>query len=87
MTLNQEINTYTVTSVLSACAGPLLCKEAFQIHCRVHITGLYSDPMVKNSLMNLYSKIGAIKLGDGDWVVEGEGQVVSNGVIGGVGGG
>ncbi|MFS7912298.1 putative tetratricopeptide-like helical domain superfamily [Helianthus anomalus] len=64
MTLNQEINTYTVTSLLSACADPLLRKEAFQIHCWVYKTGLYSDPTVKNSLINLYSKIGAIKLSE-----------------------
>ncbi|KAI7748208.1 hypothetical protein M8C21_002917, partial [Ambrosia artemisiifolia] len=64
MALNQEINTYTVTSVLSACANPLLCKQGFQIHCWIYKTGLYSDPTVKNCLINLYSKIGAIELSE-----------------------
>ncbi|KAK1427199.1 hypothetical protein QVD17_15882 [Tagetes erecta] len=62
--LNQEINNYTVTSVLSACANPLLFRESLQIHCWVYKTGFYSDPTVKNSLINVYSKIGAVALSE-----------------------
>ncbi|KAK9054478.1 hypothetical protein SSX86_025556 [Deinandra increscens subsp. villosa] len=62
--LNQEINNYTVTSVLSACANPMLFRESFQVHCWIYKTGFYSDPTVKNSLINMYSKIGAIELSE-----------------------
>ncbi|KAI3726977.1 hypothetical protein L1987_66784 [Smallanthus sonchifolius] len=62
--LNQEINNYTITSVLSACANPLLFRESFQIHCWIYKTGFYSDPAVKNSLITMYSKIGAIELSE-----------------------
>ncbi|KAL8225647.1 hypothetical protein R6Q57_018204 [Mikania cordata] len=64
MILNQEINNYTVTSVLSACANPLLFRESFQIHCWIYKTGFYWDPTIKNSLINLYSKLGAIELSE-----------------------
>ncbi|KAI3685109.1 hypothetical protein L6452_34343 [Arctium lappa] len=57
--LKEEINNYTVTSVLSACANPALFREALQIHSWIYKTGFYSDSSVKNSLINLYSKTGA----------------------------
>ncbi|KAI3513394.1 hypothetical protein L1887_20725 [Cichorium endivia] len=57
ITLKEEINNYTVTSVLSACDNPVL----FQIHCWICKTGFYSDPTVKNSLINLYSRTGSIE--------------------------
>ncbi|KAI3785790.1 hypothetical protein L1987_44915 [Smallanthus sonchifolius] len=62
--LNQEINNYTITSVLSACSNPLLFRESFQVHCWIYKTGFYSDPAVKSSLITMYSKIGAIELSE-----------------------
>ncbi|XP_076910534.1 pentatricopeptide repeat-containing protein At1g74600, chloroplastic-like [Bidens hawaiensis] len=64
MILNQEINNYTVTSVLSACANALMFNESFQVHCWVYKTGFYSDPTVKNSLINLHSKLGIVELSE-----------------------
>nr|GEU83008.1 pentatricopeptide repeat-containing protein At1g74600, chloroplastic [Tanacetum cinerariifolium] len=58
--LKEEINNYTVTSVLCACANPV----SFQIHCWTYKTGFYSDSTVKNSLINLYSKTGSIELSE-----------------------
>ncbi|KAJ9560184.1 LOW QUALITY PROTEIN: hypothetical protein OSB04_005344 [Centaurea solstitialis] len=61
ISLKEEINSYTVTSVLSACIKPNLFKEALQIHSWIYKTGFYSDSSVKNSLINLYSKTGAME--------------------------
>lgn len=58
--MNVDINQYTITSVLIACANPDAVKEAIQIHCWIFKTGFYSDSVVKASLINLYAKIGAI---------------------------
>ncbi|KAL6965940.1 hypothetical protein U1Q18_048508 [Sarracenia purpurea var. burkii] len=62
--LEEEINNYTITSVLSACADVNMVKEAIQIHCWIFKTGFYSDSIVKASLMNMYSKIGDIDLSE-----------------------
>ncbi|GMP33474.1 hypothetical protein CsSME_00006779 [Camellia sinensis var. sinensis] len=62
--MRQEINNYTVTSVLTACADPTMVKEAIQIHCWIFKTGFYSDSAVKASLMRVYSKIGEIDLSE-----------------------
>ncbi|KAL7618657.1 hypothetical protein Lser_V15G00493 [Lactuca serriola] len=58
LSLKVEINNYTLTSVLSACVNPILL---FQIHCWICKTGFYSDPTVKNSLINSYSRTGAVE--------------------------
>ncbi|PWA47645.1 Pentatricopeptide repeat-containing protein [Artemisia annua] len=58
--LKEEINIYTVTSVLSGCTNPV----SFQVHCWTYKTGFYSDSTVKNSLINLYSKTGSIELSE-----------------------
>ncbi|KAL3528375.1 hypothetical protein ACH5RR_007697 [Cinchona calisaya] len=55
-----DINQYTITSVLMACANPDAVKEAIQIHCWIFKAGFCSDSVVKASLINMYSKIGAI---------------------------
>ncbi|XAR50058.1 hypothetical protein NMG60_11004283 [Bertholletia excelsa] len=60
--LREEINKYTITSMLTACADPAMIKEAIQIHCLIFKTGFFSDSSVKASLMNMYSKIGEIDL-------------------------
>ncbi|XP_071717138.1 pentatricopeptide repeat-containing protein At1g74600, chloroplastic [Rutidosis leptorrhynchoides] len=58
--LKQEINKYTVTSVLSACGN----QTSFQIHCWIYKMGFYSDSSVKNSLISLYSKIGFMEVSE-----------------------
>lgn len=62
--VGEEINSFTVSSVLSACANPDMFKEALQIHCWTFKVGLYLDPVVKASLINTYSKIGAMNLSE-----------------------
>ncbi|KAG8379182.1 hypothetical protein BUALT_Bualt07G0061600 [Buddleja alternifolia] len=58
--MGEEINNFTVSSVLAACANPSMFGEALQIHCWIVKIGLYLDPVVKTSLINMYSKIGDI---------------------------
>ncbi|KAH7858874.1 hypothetical protein Vadar_028952 [Vaccinium darrowii] len=60
----QEMNNYTVTNVLTACAGPAMVKVAIQIHGLILKSGFYSDAVVKASLINTYSKIGEIDLSE-----------------------
>lgn len=55
-----EINNYTVTCVLTACANPTMAKEAIQIHSWIYKTGFYQDSVVHTSLINTYSKIGEV---------------------------
>lgn len=62
--MGEEINSFTVSSVLSACANPDMFKEALQIHCWTFKVGLYLDPVVKASLINTYTKIGAMNLSE-----------------------
>ncbi|XP_059285449.1 pentatricopeptide repeat-containing protein At1g74600, chloroplastic [Lycium ferocissimum] len=59
-----EINNYTVTSVLTACANPTMAKEAIQIHSWIFKTGFYQDPVVQTSVINMYSKIGEVALSE-----------------------
>ncbi|KAL0412066.1 UNVERIFIED_CONTAM: Pentatricopeptide repeat-containing protein, chloroplastic [Sesamum latifolium] len=60
----EEINTFTVSSVLAACANPSMFKDALQVHCWIFKIGLNLDPVVKASLINTYSKVGAIGLSE-----------------------
>ncbi|KAL0373729.1 UNVERIFIED_CONTAM: Pentatricopeptide repeat-containing protein, chloroplastic [Sesamum radiatum] len=60
----EEINPFTVSSVLAACANPSMFKDALQVHCWIFKIGLYLDPVVKASLINTYSKVGAIDLSE-----------------------
>ncbi|KAK6123234.1 hypothetical protein DH2020_043025 [Rehmannia glutinosa] len=62
--MGEEINNFTVSSVLAACANPDMFGEALQIHCWILKIGLYLDPVVKASLINTYSKVGAISLSE-----------------------
>ncbi|KAK6123035.1 hypothetical protein DH2020_043217 [Rehmannia glutinosa] len=62
--MGEEINNFTVSSVLAACANPDMFGEALQIHCWILKIGLYLDPVVKASLINTYAKIGAINLSE-----------------------
>ncbi|XP_047311812.1 pentatricopeptide repeat-containing protein At1g74600, chloroplastic [Impatiens glandulifera] len=54
--MKEEINFYTVTSILNACDT----EAATQLHCWILKSGFYSYPVVKASLVNVYSKIGEI---------------------------
>ncbi|KAL6009241.1 hypothetical protein ACLOJK_022469 [Asimina triloba] len=57
-----EINTYTITSVLAACAA--LAKEAIQIHALILKSGLSMDSSVAIALINTYAKLGDINLSE-----------------------
>ncbi|KAL5747441.1 hypothetical protein ACOSP7_024444 [Xanthoceras sorbifolium] len=59
-----EINSYTLTSVITACAKPDMIKEATQIHSWILKTGFYLDPVVGAALINMYAKIGFIDLAE-----------------------
>ncbi|CAN4107504.1 unnamed protein product [Withania somnifera] len=59
-----EINNYTVTCVLAACANPTMAKEAIQLHSWIYKTGFYQDSVVETSLINMYSKIGEVALSE-----------------------
>lgn len=60
--LGEEINSYTVTSVLTACANPAMTKEAIQLHSWILKAGFSTHAVVVAALINMYSKIGAIDL-------------------------
>ncbi|XP_010269714.1 PREDICTED: pentatricopeptide repeat-containing protein At1g74600, chloroplastic [Nelumbo nucifera] len=62
--IGEEINTYTITSVLTACANPEMVREAIQIHSLIIKTGFYLDSTVMGSLINMYAKIGAVELSE-----------------------
>ncbi|KAK6925005.1 Pentatricopeptide repeat [Dillenia turbinata] len=60
----EEVNKYTVTTILSACAASAMFREGTQIHSWILKSGLYQDSSVKSSLINMYSKLGAINLSE-----------------------
>ncbi|RZC00214.1 Pentatricopeptide repeat-containing protein, chloroplastic [Glycine soja] len=62
--IGQEINSYTMTSVLSACAKPGMIKEAGEIHSLVLKLGLNLDAKVGDALVNMYAKIGEVGLSE-----------------------
>ena len=62
--LEVDINNYTVTSVLTACAKPAMMEEAIQIHSWILKTGYYLDAAVGAALISMYSKIGALDLSE-----------------------
>ncbi|CAJ1921107.1 unnamed protein product [Sphenostylis stenocarpa] len=62
--IGQQINNYTVTSVVSACAKPGMIKEAGEVHSLVLKLGLNLDPKVGAALVNMYAKIGELGLSE-----------------------
>ncbi|KAF8015012.1 hypothetical protein BT93_H0716 [Corymbia citriodora subsp. variegata] len=58
--LGEEINTFTITSLLSACGRPGLTKTAAQFHALIIKCGFDLDPAVGASLFNMYCKVGAV---------------------------
>ncbi|GAU29588.1 hypothetical protein TSUD_164360 [Trifolium subterraneum] len=62
--IGQEINAYTVTSVLSACAKPGMIAEAGELHSLVLKLGLILDVKVGAALVNMYAKTGEVGLSE-----------------------
>ncbi|XP_043705766.1 pentatricopeptide repeat-containing protein At1g74600, chloroplastic [Telopea speciosissima] len=60
----EEVNIYTITSVLRAVANTEMVREAIQIHSWILKTGFYSDSTVRDSLINMYSKLGAVDMSE-----------------------
>ncbi|XP_008441907.1 pentatricopeptide repeat-containing protein At1g74600, chloroplastic [Cucumis melo] len=60
--IGEEINSYTVTTLLRACANPGMRKEATQLHSWILKAGFSSQAEVVAALIIMYSKIGAIDL-------------------------
>lgn len=59
-----EINSYTLTKVLNACATQDMIKEAMMMHSWILESGFYLDPVVRAALINMYAKIGAVDLSE-----------------------
>ncbi|CAH9129083.1 unnamed protein product [Cuscuta epithymum] len=53
-----EINDFTISCVLTACAEPVMSVEAMQIHSWIFKAGFYQDSLVMIALISMYSKIG-----------------------------
>ncbi|KAF5184615.1 pentatricopeptide (PPR) repeat-containing protein, partial [Thalictrum thalictroides] len=49
-----EVNNYTLTCVLAACAKPQMMHEAIQIHSYIVKCGFDSNCTVVDSLINVY---------------------------------
>ena len=62
--VGEKINNYTITSVLTACTEPAMIKEAVQLHSWIFKTGFNLDSTVSSTLINMYSKIGAVNLSE-----------------------
>ncbi|KAK4258083.1 hypothetical protein QN277_007583 [Acacia crassicarpa] len=60
----EEINNYTVTSVLAACSKPGMIQEASQIHSLILKLPLILEATVQATLINMYAKIGEVGLSD-----------------------
>ncbi|XVF50139.1 hypothetical protein PTKIN_Ptkin04bG0071700 [Pterospermum kingtungense] len=59
-----EINNYTATSVISACAKLNMIEEATQIHSWIMKSGFYMDSVIQAALVKMYSEIGVIDLAE-----------------------
>lgn len=58
--ISTDMNNYTVTSVLAACAKPSMAKVAIQMHCLILKTGFSMCSTVKDALINMYARAGEI---------------------------
>lgn len=63
--VGEEINAYTMTSVLTACSQTNIVTDTSQIHCLVVKFGFYLYLVVRDALINAYSKIGEFHLAKG----------------------
>ncbi|XP_010678537.1 pentatricopeptide repeat-containing protein At1g74600, chloroplastic [Beta vulgaris subsp. vulgaris] len=59
-----EVNRYTLTSILSACAKSNMVDVAMQMHSWIIKSGLVADSVVAASLISTYSKVGEILLSE-----------------------
>ena len=59
-----EINKFTLTIVLLACAKSLMTKGKIQVHFLILKTGLYMDSVLKDALISTYAKIGYIQMSE-----------------------
>ncbi|KAL4347039.1 hypothetical protein GQ457_17G017020 [Hibiscus cannabinus] len=59
-----EINNYTVTAVISACAKLNMIEEATQIHSWIIKSGFFMHSVIQAALVNMYSKIGLVSMAD-----------------------
>lgn len=59
-----EINNFTLTTVIAACAQPNMIEESIQIHCFILKAGFNLDSAVGAALINMYSKVGAVNLSE-----------------------
>ncbi|KAH6829653.1 Pentatricopeptide repeat superfamily protein [Perilla frutescens var. hirtella] len=55
-----EMNVYTISSVLSACAALAALIEGKQVHTVVYKTGFGANEYIASSLVDLYAKCGSI---------------------------
>lgn len=62
--IETDMNAYTITSVLTACAKPAMENVAIQMHCLILKTGFLMDCAVKDSLINMYARIGEVGLSE-----------------------
>ncbi|PQQ06946.1 pentatricopeptide repeat-containing protein [Prunus yedoensis var. nudiflora] len=62
--MGEQMNKYTVTSILTACAKTSMAEEATQIHSLILKAGFYSAAVVGSALINAYSKIGVVDLSE-----------------------
>lgn len=62
--MGEEINKFTVTSILTACTKASMTEEAIQIHSLIIKSGLYSAAVAGSALISAYSKIGAVDLSE-----------------------
>ncbi|KAK6144224.1 hypothetical protein DH2020_021044 [Rehmannia glutinosa] len=56
-----EINMFTISSVLSACAALAALIEGKQVHAIVYKTGFGANEYIASSLVDVYAKCGSIK--------------------------
>ncbi|XP_047972839.1 pentatricopeptide repeat-containing protein At1g74600, chloroplastic-like [Salvia hispanica] len=68
----EELSSFTVPNVLSACTNPDMFKGTLQIHCWTFKVGLNIDPIVESSLISTYSRIGAVYLSEKVFVENGK---------------
>lgn len=55
-----DVNKFTLTSVLTACAKFLMINETHQIHCWMLKNGMFTDIVVKDALISTYAKISDV---------------------------
>ncbi|XP_051123152.1 pentatricopeptide repeat-containing protein At1g74600, chloroplastic [Andrographis paniculata] len=60
----EEVNKFTVSTVIAACGDPTMFEEVRQLHGWVLKMGLYRDSVVRAPLIKMYSNAGAIDMSE-----------------------